>query len=133
MLERFVDSDAAAEASVRDGLPSIEVLVMKKYNDNKIYFPDGTELSADLTDEECRKINEQRLRLPARFSQKWNIEKTVKELENQCIKSWQDKYLLKDKLVLFLDENNETELSKCHLKYSSEKGLICKGESDENE
>lgn len=133
MLERFVDSDAAAEASVRDGLPSIEVLVMKRYNDNKIYFPDGTELSADLTDEECRKINEQRLRLPARFSQKWNIEKTVKELENQCIKSWQDKYLLKDKLVLFLDENNETELLKCHLKYSSEKGLICKGESDENE
>lgn len=132
LLERFVD-DNKAEASVRDGTSSVEVLVMKKDSDGKIYFPDGKELSADLTYDECEKIAEQRLKLPGRLCQEWNIEKTVKELGSQYIESWQDKYQLKDRLVLFLDENNEAELSGYHLKYSSENGLICKKESDDYE
>lgn len=137
-LDRTVEgkSDTQAEASVRDGISSVEVLVMKRYSDGMICFIDGTAVSPDMNEAECERIAEQRLRLPSRFSQKWNIEKTVSMLESKCmpyISEWQKSYWLKGKLVLFFDENMETELLGYRLKYSYEKGLLCEKESDDNE
>ena len=137
-LDRTIEgkSDTQAEASVRDGISSVEVLVMKRYSDGMISFIDGTAVSPDMNEEECKRIAEQRLRLPSRFSQKWNIEKTVSVLESKCmpyISEWQKSYWLKGKLVLFLDENMQTELLGYQLKYSYEKGLLCEKESDDNE
>ena len=137
-LDRTIDtiSENQAEASVRDGISSIEVLVMKRYSDGTISFIDGTAVSPDMTETECERIAEQRLRLPSRFSHKWNIEETVNSLENKCkpfISEWQKSYWLKGKLVLFLDENMEAELLGYRLKYSYEKGLLCEKESENNE
>lgn len=136
-LDRSIDgNESIAEASVRDGISSIEVLLMQKYADGTKYFIDGTALSPELEKDECERIAEQRLRLPSKFSQKWNIDKTIKELEEKCrayISEWQKSYWLKGKLVLFLDENMESELLGYRLKYSYEKGLVCEKECDENE
>ena len=137
MLDRSIDgNDEMAEASVRDGISSIEVLVMQRKQDGEICFIDGTPLSSELSGDECERIAEQRLRLPSRFCQRWNIEKTVRELENQCrayISNWQRSPLLKGKNVLFLDENMETGLLEYRLKYSYENGLTYERECDENE
>lgn len=137
LLDRTVDSkDTEAEASVRDGISSIEVLLMQRCGDGVIKFIDGTALSSELTEAECEHIAEQVLRLPSKFCQKYNIEKTVYALEDKCkayIKKWQDSHWLKGKLVLFLDENMEAELLGYKLRYSYENGLICDKESGECE
>ena len=125
MLERTVN-DSQAEASVRDGTSSIEVLALKLYRDGTIGFLDDKKLSGAMTEEECRRIASQSLRLPSRFSGKWCIDKTIAELENKCkpyTSAWQKQYLLKNKLVLFFDENNETELAGYKLRYDFIYGL----------
>ena len=137
LLDRTIESkDTEAEASVRDGISSIEVLLMQKCSDGQLRFIDGTALSSELTEAECEHIAEQVLRLPSVFCRKFNIEKTVYELEDKCrkhISSWQESPLLKGKLVLFLDDNMEAELLGYHLTYSYEKGLVYTKESDECE
>ena len=125
LLERNVN-DSQAEASVRDGASSIEVLALKLYGDGTTGFLDDRKLSCELTEDECKCIANQILRLPSIFSSKWCIDKTIARLENICkpyISAWQKHYLLKDKLVLFFDENNESELAGIKLRYDSTYGL----------
>ncbi len=134
-LDRTLDTtdDNLAEASVRDGISSIEVLLMQRDTDGRICFIDGTAISPELSDDECERIAEQRLRLPSKFCQKWNIKDTINELEKNGLSKFETKPLLKGKLVLFLDENKESKLLGYKLKYSYEKGLTCEKESDECE
>ena len=125
LLDRTVN-DSQAEASVRDGTSSIEVLALKLYNDGAVGFLDGTMLSGEFSTEECEHIARQRLRLPGRFSEKWCIDQTITELENQCktyTSAWQKHYLLKDQLILFFDENNQSELAGYTLSYDFINGL----------
>ena len=130
MLSRTVN-DSNAEVSVRDGVSSIEVLAMLKKNDDTICFMDGTPLSVELTDEECQRIAEQRLRLPSKFSYHWRIDNIIREIEDKCrkyVEAWQKSYLLSGQLVLFFDENYDAELGGYKLKYSYENGLVCEKE-----
>ncbi len=133
MLDRYItDSkdDAKAEASVRDGLSSIEVLLMQQYADGTIHFlphcNGGAAISMMPTESECRKIAEQKIRLPSTFCREWNIDRTIKELENQCresIRYWQNSHWLKGQLVLFLDAELNGELCGYTLRYSPSVGL----------
>lgn len=133
MLERYItDSkdDAKAEASVRDGLSSIEVLLMQRYADGTIHFlphcNDGAAVSMMPEESECRRIAEQKLRLPSAFCREWNIDRTIRELENQCgesVKYWQNSHWLKGQLVLLLDEALNGELCGYTLRYSPTAGL----------
>ncbi|MBR6384918.1 MAG: CRISPR-associated helicase Cas3' [Ruminococcus sp.] len=137
-FSRIVDTadENIAEASVRDGISSVEVILMQRYPDGAIYFTDGTKLSPEISENECERIAEQKLRLPSYFCHKYNTEKTINEIENKCkpyVSELQKKPLLKGKLFLFLDENKKTKLNGYRLEYSFEKGLICKKESDKNE
>lgn len=135
LLDRTV-LDSHAEASVRGGISSIEVLVMQRDSSGTIRFLDGTPLSAVLTDAECERIARQKLRLPSRFSQPWNLDKTVHELEEMCrpyIAAWQRSYMLNGQLVLFLDEKHEADLAGYHLHYDDDAGLVCEKRSDEFE
>ena len=71
-------------------------------------------------------IAEQKLRLPTVFSQKWSIDRTIHELEKQClpyVENWQNSHWLKGQLVLFLDEEMNGELMGFQLHYSFENGL----------
>lgn len=119
-----------AQAAVRDGISSFDVLLMRLSADEKIHFlPDqygGAEVSECPDDEECRRIAEQKLRLPTMFCQPWNINRNIAELENQCSKyitSWQNSPWLKGQLVLFLDDDLNCELFGYSLHYSFEKGF----------
>jgi len=135
LLEIFV-SDNQAEATVRDGISSVEVIVMQRRQDGKIYFMNNSVLSDWLTDEEFKKIAEQTLKLPAYFCQMWNVDDTIKELEEKCIKyiePWQRSSWTAGKLVLFFDENMESELQNNKLYYSFENGLQYRKVSDEDE
>lgn len=133
MLDRYISDskdDVKAEASVRDGLASIEVLLMQKCADGSVHFlphcNGGAAISMMPTESECRKIAEQKLRLPSTFCHEWNIDRTIKELENQCrdhVKYWQNSHWLKGRLVLFLDEKLNGELCGYALRYSPDMGL----------
>lgn len=135
LLDRSVN-DSQAEASVRDGISSVEVLVLKVFDDGALGFIDGEKLSGEITEAETERIALQKMRLPSRFSQKWNIDATIKELESKCmpyIEKWKNNYILKYQLFLFLDENNETDLAGYHLRYDFGSGLKCEKRSEKNE
>lgn len=132
--------DSAAEASVRDGISSIEVLVMQRKSDGRIYFLPGhydeEQVLPIPDDEQSRRIAEQKMRLPSIFSQKWNIDKVIWEIEEQCkahIQSWQNSHWLRGQLVLLLDDTLEAVLSGFQLHYSFENGLQYEKKEDGNE
>lgn len=126
-------SEKLAEASVRDGTGTIEVLLMKKDRDGKIRFvtEDGEEhfglLASEVPDnEEGRKIAMQRLRLPYVFglgSVKREIIKELEEKNRRELSAWQLSPWLKGELILLLDQDNQGELNHYKLSYSLEKGL----------
>ena len=130
------DSNSSAEASVRDGLSSGEVLVLRQFDDGTIGFLDGTRLSDRPTKEETVRLLGQRLRLPARFSEKWSIDRTIDELEKKgrtYTALWKKNYLLAGQLLLLLNGDNETELSGLTLKYDFNNGLTYTKRSDDIE
>lgn len=124
------DDEQLAQAAVRDGISSFDVLLMQLRSDGSIHFlPDqygGAKISEYPDDEQCRQIAEQKLRLPTMFCQSWNIDKNIRELENNCMKyisGWKKSSWLKGQLVLFLDDDLNGELDGYDLHYSFEKGL----------
>lgn len=73
-----------------------------------------------------QKIARQKLRLPGWFSRRWNIERVVRELEEQnraLLSAWQQAPLLKGELVLLLRSDFTTELAGTTIKYDRENGL----------
>lgn len=135
MLEKSIQTadDTKAEASVRDGISSLEVIALMKKDNGEMCFMSGKPISMDFTDKEFAEIAEQKLRLPSAFCQTWNMDKTISEIEEKSspyIKFLYSHYLIKGKLILFFDENSETELLNYHLKYSYKNGLTYEKGSD---
>ena len=69
--------------------------------------------------------------LPALLSAEWNVEKTIKELEESMVaegmlKGWYRSHLLKGVLVMVLDENLEIMLCGHQLRYDEKLGLCTK-------
>jgi len=129
-----VSVEKVAEASVRDGDSTIEIILMKAGDDKKILFLNEADnkiihsLSADITPDnrEGRLIAKQRLHLPHVLCRSWNIGKTLEELEDmnqEKLPQWQLSAWLKGELILLLDENNTAELNGYKLVYSTETGL----------
>ena len=126
-------SEKVAEASVRDGVSSIEVLLMKKNREGDIIFvtqnPDQFPVLSAIRVPDSREgcmVARQRLRLPHVFSSYWNREKTIRELEDRNRKElsqWQQSSWLHGELILLLNQENQTELNGYELTYSFERGL----------
>lgn len=123
--------DAKAEASVRDGDPSIEVLLMVSDGDGYASFlpwrSDGEKIPMFECppDDMCKKIAMQRLKLPGALCNEYVIDDTIEELEtgDKMLKAWQDSRWLSGELVLFMDRGLTARLNGFVLKYSLEKGL----------
>ena len=134
-------SDPAARAAVRDGDPSVEVLVMQSRADGSIHFlpwqEGGSAVAADSPPppETALKIARQRLRLPAVFGKVWKVDEVIRELEadnRSRLAAWQLSPLLHGELVLLLDENLTAHLAGIELCYDCENGLeYRKEEKDE--
>lgn len=135
-----VMEETKAEATVRNGDYSIEVLIMVLYNDNSIGFlpwqDKGKYIISDCPNNEalCQKIVQQRVRLPYFFNQEHNIDKVITELEHQnmlILSSWQNSGWLKGELVLLLNENFTVELIGRKLSYSKDNGLSYEEKKEE--
>lgn len=132
MLDMAVEGDARAEAAVRDGSPSVDVLVMRRLKDGKIGFlpwVSDAELRADSVPahEEGKAVARQRLRLPGVFCRYKHLGETVDALEQEndrLLSPWQESPWLKGELVFLLDENAEREFGGYHVRYEKELGLI---------
>ena len=134
-------SDPAARAAVRDGDPSVEVLVMQSRADGSIHFlpwqEGGSAVAADSPPppETALKIARQKLRLPAVFGKAWKVDEVIRELEadnRSRLAAWQLSPLLHGELVLLLDENLIAHLAGIELCYDCENGLeYRKEEKDE--
>ena len=131
--------DREAEASVRDGGASLEVLVLQKQND-KITFLPWLDKGEVLNWKEClsseiyKKIARQRLRLPASLCRGDRIENVIKELKAQSdkyFKVWKESSWINGELLLLLDENLSATLDGVQLNYSRDDGLMEKTEKEE--
>ena len=125
-------SDPAARAAVRDGDPSVEVLVMQSRADGSIHFlpwqEGGSAVAADSPPppETALKIARQKLRLPAVFGKAWKVDEVIRELEadnRSRLAAWQLSPLLHGELILLLDENLTARLAGMELCYDCENGL----------
>lgn len=132
MKEEGAHSESQARAAVRDGDPSIEVLVMMQYRDGSVRFlpwqEGGISIATDgpPSQEESRAIARQRLRLPSYFSRRWTIDGVIGELEDQnrrFLAQWQQAPMLCGELVLLLDEEFSIKLAGTRIVYDKERGL----------
>ena len=138
LITKFLDDDAGnstdAEASVRDTDETIEVLALQKKSASS-YGLISKNISFDTTSElnenEEILVARERLKLPRFFSEKYNIEKTIKQLDI-LPKRWKSSKLLKNELMLVLDDNMEAGLDGKKLRYSVDFGLEMLEELPEN-
>ena len=136
-------SDNGARAVVRDGDPSIDVLVlMRDAAGNVRFLPDETGHPGACvpTDEPPQpemalQIARQKLRLPGYFSKRWSVEQTIDALEarnREVFRLWQQSPLLRGELILLLDDHLTAQLAGQVLQYDRENGLTYRKE-EENE
>ncbi len=143
MQDEGARSDSAARAAVRDGDPSVEVLVMQRRTDGSIHFlpwqESGSAVAADSPPppETALKIARQKLRLPAVFGKAWKVDEVIRELDaddRRWLAAWQLSPLLHGELVLLLDEDLTAHLADMELCYDRENGLeYRKEEKDEGD
>ena len=112
-------SDIKAEAAVRDTQESIEVILLRK-KDNDYYLLSGENIK-DVSDDI---VAQQIIRLPHALTM--DIEKSIETLESITqtnFPGWKDSVWLRGAIALVLDENNEVEFGNYKVKYSSDFGL----------
>ncbi len=130
------DNEHKALAAVRDGMSSIEVLVMMQRSDGMLELlprhSDGGKYSPGVCPPEsvCKRIAEQRLRLPAVFC--CDADRTIDELEkaDKHLVGFQASHWLKGELVLLLDEELTADLRGYKISYSHDGGLTYKKEEN---
>lgn len=144
MNEVGATSDAGARAAVRDGDPSIEVLVMMQDSSGNVRFLPGEGEAAGPCvavdqppqPEEALQIARQRLRLPGYFSKRWSVQQTIDALEAETRKhfaAWRLSPLLRGELVLLLDERRTAHLAGQVLHYDRENGLTYQKEDEDGD
>ena len=119
-----------AQAAVRDGDPSIEVLLMKTCGEQATFAGGGPLIPTDhVPDREtCMEIARQRIRLPRALCVPWQrADQTIEELKRRSavLDEWQQSPWLQGELVLLLDQDNATTLNGYCLTYDRETGLHC--------
>ena len=133
LLDKSVGlDDIKAQAAVRDGNPSIEVIVVKEAESGFASIIAGKSkgkkynLKETLSIEEAREISEQKLRLPQRFAQSWCVGRVIEQLRidmERHTEEWKNSPMLEGELILFLDTTNHVSLDEIQLFYDEKKGL----------
>ena len=128
----FRSDESHAQAAVRDGDPSIEMLLLKRKGAYVTFV--GSEnaplLQTDhVPDQEtCMEIARQRIRLPRALCVPWQkAEQTIEAVKqhNAILSEWQQSPWLRGELVLLLHEDNTMELNGYRLAYDRNSGLRC--------
>ncbi len=124
--------DKEAQAVVRDGSPSLEVLVLMEHDGRMSFVPwqdedellNGDELPSY---EICMKIAKQRLRLPRLICREDRLGAVISELEKKFetyFSEWKKSPWINGELILLLDENLSATLGGVQIQYSRENGLM---------
>ena len=139
LIDRSVfGNDTEAEASVRDGISSVEVLVVRRSADGMLHLLPQENMQQALNphilpdDETCRIIAAQKLRLPSALCQHYNLRSTVTALESQCgtvMQTWGLSPWLHGQLLLILDEGLKASVGAFRLTYDAETGLHYESEA----
>lgn len=119
------DTEEAGLAKVRDGTDSIEVILVKRKENELYLLDDTTNISGELTSPLAKKISQQTIRLPHIFNYK--TDKVIKELEesnNAELLHWQSEPWLKGSLGIILDEENRANLIGYKIHYDKQYGLM---------
>lgn len=128
------DDTPAGRAQVRDGVESLEVLVVQRLADGTVRTvpwleggKGGRVLPTETVPESGlgRIVAACGLRLPFRFSIPKIADQAIAELEKEVIPAWQsrDSSWLAGELILFLDDNRRTRLAGYDLSYHRDDGL----------
>jgi CRISPR-associated helicase Cas3/CRISPR-associated endonuclease Cas3-HD len=128
------DDTRTGRAQVRDGVESLEVLVVQRRADGTLAtMPHisggcgGLELPVDSVPEPrlAHIVAACGLRLPFHFSIPQTLDRAIKELEAECVPAWQAKesHWLAGELILVLDEECRTRLAGYDLHYTPHDGL----------
>ena len=125
------DGDWAAYASVRDGEPGVDVLVMVRDGSGGIRFlpwqHQGSRVLADHipSGEECRNILRQRLQLPHALLGRRTGQtlQALEEIRQKTVPEWNNAPLLRGELFLFLNEEGKAFLEDYELIYTQKMGL----------
>lgn len=132
-------SEDSARAAVRDGDPSIEVVLVIEKEPEKFYLPSGELIPCCGTSvpdsDTALKIEGGRLRLPHRLSNRFVNESVTLELRNHTMEKlpgWMKSPWLHDELFLILDGNyTKRLLNRYLLTYQREEGLKVIDEKNE--
>lgn len=125
-------NDVKARATVRDGVSSIEVLMLMKDADGNAVLLSGASkgmrvpMNATPDQQTARDIAMQRIRLPSRFCTPWAIDNTLAaltEITSRYLRQWLYAPLLDGELFMLLDEQHKAELSGVKLTYDEKTGL----------
>jgi len=123
--------ESESEAAVRDGMDSIEVLLIQKCGDKLQFLPwvnDGEKLPRHTPEEkQAKDIARCAVRLPSTLC--YNIGATIDSIEELMSKTgivdaWYESYWLKGELVLILDEEQCADIGKHRVRYNKYEGII---------
>lgn len=128
------DDTRAGRAQVRDGVESLEVLVVQRRADGTLTTLPWLTKGRGGLELPTRTVPAPRLarivaacgvRLPYHFSAPDVLDRAIEELEAMCIPAWQvpECHWLAGELILFLDEKCQTRLADFGLRYSPTDGL----------
>lgn len=132
--------DVQAEASVRGGGSSVEVLLLRRTGEGKACTITGEVDEGIASDnmsfslnhmpstQEAMIIAQQRLKLPWSLCAPWRIDQTIALLERQTstlVPEWEQSHWLKGELILLLNEDGKTVLNGFQLSYDKQYGMIC--------
>ena len=121
-------------SQVRDTQDTIEVIALKKIKDGYTTFDSSEDMSNSIEDvKTAKKLASCTIKLPNKLSKSYNIDKTIRELEDFYINNlqkWDNSAWLKGTLCAMFDENNECSINGVNMVYDKKYGLISKGEND---
>ncbi|HHZ14387.1 MAG TPA: CRISPR-associated helicase Cas3' [Clostridiales bacterium] len=130
--------DQRGEAAVRDTYESIEVLLIQRRRDGRMYFLPWQEGGQEIpvgevpNNQLAKALARQRINLPRVLCTPWMIDKTIAQLEDfnsRYFSSWQESTWLKGELFLVLDESYTASLCDYRLHYHRTLGLIYEKEA----
>lgn len=128
LLEAGLSTEEQGQQAVRDGDPSIEVLVLRQIVEGLQLLAGGDHYSADHVPNEdaCREIAAQKLRLPHALCVPWMADKVIDALtaRREALREWLQSPWLRGQLFLILDETGAAELCGVPLRYDRDYGLI---------
>lgn len=127
-------SEEDDNSQVRDTQDTIEVIALKKFKDGYTTFDGNEDISQNIENAEiAKKIASCTIKLPNRLSKSYNIDDTIRELEDFYINNlqkWDNSAWLKGTLCAMFDENNECSINGVNMVYDEKYGLISKGGND---